>query len=108
MDIQNATTAFAALSQETRLRVFRLLISAGETGMLAGEISQALDVKQNTMSQNLAVLLQAGLIRNMRKGRTIRYFANYGGIRAMMDYLMKDCCAGHPELCAPITQKANC
>ncbi|SNY90924.1 transcriptional regulator, ArsR family [Cohaesibacter sp. ES.047] len=102
MDNIQATTAFAALSQQTRLEVFRLLIKAGNKGLLSGEMGDILNVKQNTMSTNLNILLRAGLIRNVRQGRTVRYFADMTGIGALIDYLLKDCCGGAPEQCLPI------
>lgn len=102
MDKNSALTAFAALSQETRLDVFRLLIKAGENGMPAGEISETLDVRQNTMSTNLSILAQSGLVRNERQGRSIRYFADVDGLRGLLTYLMDDCCGGRPDLCAPL------
>ncbi len=102
MDKNSALTAFAALSQETRLDVLRLLIRSGEDGMAAGEIGAALDVRQNTMSTNLSILAQSGLIRNERQGRSIRYFADVDGLRGLLTYLMDDCCGGRPELCAPL------
>ena len=108
MEVIDVTARFAALSQETRLDVFRLLIKSGETGMAAGEIALRLEVKQNTMSQNLNVLTQSGLIRKTREGRSIRYFADYAGIRGLVGFLMEDCCGGNPELCAPINEKARC
>jgi len=100
MDNLNALSAFDALSQPTRLDVFRLLIRTGPEGMAAGEIAEQLGVRQNTMSANLSILHQAGLIRPQRHGRSIRYFADYDGIRALMTFLMQDCCGGRPELCA--------
>ncbi|MHA7776196.1 ArsR/SmtB family transcription factor [Roseibium sp. M-1] len=108
MDIKDALSAFAALGQETRLKVFRLLINAGPAGMSAGDIGQALDVRQNTMSANLAVLLQAGLVRNEREGRSIRYFADMDGTRDLLTYLVADCCGGHPELCAQVVETVAC
>lgn len=101
MEPETAISAFRALSQATRLDVFRLLIKAGPAGMLSGEIGRMLKVKQNTMSQNLSTLLEAGLIRNEREGRSVRYFADFDGIRAMMNFLMEDCCGGNPALCKP-------
>lgn len=74
MDSFNAASA---LGQSTRLDVFRLLIQAGADGLLSGEISQCLNVRQNTMSANLTVLLNSGLVYNERQGRQIRYFANF-------------------------------
>lgn len=102
MEMNNALSAFAALSQPTRLEVFRLLVQKGGDGMLAGEIGAALDVRQNTMSANLAVLLHAGLIRNEREGRAIRYFADMDGVQGLLAYLIEDCCGGKPELCQPV------
>ncbi|MEN0087927.1 MAG: metalloregulator ArsR/SmtB family transcription factor [Pseudomonadota bacterium] len=108
MDAIAATSAFAALSQPTRLDVFRLLITAGEDGMQAGAIADALGVRQNTMSTNLSVLLQAGLLRNEREGRSIRYFANFDGLKDLLSFLMEDCCGGRTELCQPIINELAC
>ncbi|RYH02584.1 ArsR family transcriptional regulator [Salipiger sp. IMCC34102] len=108
MDNTTALEAFAALSQSTRLDVFRLLIRAGDDGMSAGEISDTLGVRQNTMSANLAILLRAGLIRNVREGRSIRYFADMDGVRGLLGFLMEDCCAGRPELCQPVLDELAC
>jgi ArsR family transcriptional regulator len=108
MDKLDALAAFAALSQPTRLDVFRLLMTAGNDGLLSGEIGERLGVKQNTMSANLAVLARSGLVRNEREGRNIRYFADLDGIRSLLGFLMEDCCGGRPELCQPvIDQIAN-
>ena len=108
MRMDKSITAFAALSQKTRLEVLRLLIQRGERGMLAGEVSDYLDVKQNTMSTNLGILSRAGLIRSERSGREIRYFADYSGIRHIVGFLMEDCCGGNPELCEPILDQVIC
>lgn len=108
MDTKYALKAFAALSQSTRLDVFRLLIKAGEAGMSAGDISDSLDVRQNTMSANLSILAQSGLIRNKREGRSIRYFADMDGMRALLGFLMEDCCGGCPELCQPVIDELIC
>ena len=107
MDITNAPAAFAALSQPTRLDVFRLLVTAGNDGMLSGELGQRLGIRQNTMSANLSVLLQSGLIRNERMGRTIRYFADFAGIHGLLAFLMEDCCGGKPELCEPVIDQIS-
>ncbi|NSX54825.1 ArsR/SmtB family transcription factor [Parasulfitobacter algicola] len=104
MDIKTATEAFSALSQPMRLDVFRLLVKAGENGMLSGEIGTALEVKQNTMSANLAILLQAGLVRNERHGRAIRYFANIKGMQDLLTFLLQDCCGSRPDLCQPLVR----
>jgi ArsR family transcriptional regulator, arsenate/arsenite/antimonite-responsive transcriptional repressor len=108
MDINKALAAFFALSQQTRLDVFRLLVKAGSDGLNAGEIASLLDVKQNTMSANLTVLLNAGMVRNERHGRTIRYFADFDAMRALLSFLMEDCCGGRPELCQPVIDESAC
>ncbi len=108
MDKIRALDAFAALGQSTRLDVFRLLIAAGEAGMSAGDIGDALGVRQNTMSANLGVLARSGLIRNAREGRSIRYFADLDGLRGLLAFLMEDCCGGRPELCRPVIDELAC
>lgn len=108
MDKLDSVNAFAALSQPTRLDVFRLLVQAEPTGISAGEIGQKLDVRQNTMSANLAVLLNAGLIRNEREGRSIRYFVNFEGLRGLLGFLLEDCCGGRADLCRPLIDEIAC
>ncbi|WP_339635150.1 metalloregulator ArsR/SmtB family transcription factor [uncultured Sneathiella sp.] len=108
MESKKVISAFSALSQQTRLDVFRLLIKAGADGLLAGELGEQLEVRQNTMSANLAVLLNSGLVRNERQGRTIRYFADFDAVRGLLGFLMEDCCGGRPELCQPIIDEIAC
>lgn len=108
MDINTATLAFSALSQPVRLDVFRLLLKAGPGGMQAGEIAARMGVKQNTMSANLAILHRAGLIRNQREGRVIRYFADFDGTQGLLRFLMQDCCGGRPQDCQPIIAEIAC
>ena len=108
MDKLKALAAFSALSQSTRLDAFRLLVRAGADGMTAGDIATRLQVKQNTMSANLSVLTQAGLLRNTREGRSIRYFADLDGMRGLLGFLMEDCCGGNPKLCQPLIQEIAC
>jgi len=108
MDMTQSLFAFSALSQETRVEVLRLLIKAGQTGMNAGEIGDVLSVRQNTMSTNLNILLRSGLVRNEREGRSIRYFADFDGIRGLLAFLMEDCCGGKPELCEPVLDAIVC
>jgi len=99
MEIEHATAALAALSQETRLKVFRHLVAAGPAGKHAGSISDALEVAAPTLSFHLKELEHAGLVRQRRAGRNIIYSANYDGMRALLSYLMEDCCGGRPEIC---------
>ncbi|MEM6588607.1 MAG: helix-turn-helix domain-containing protein [Pseudomonadota bacterium] len=108
MDTTKASLSFSALSQPMRLDVFRLLIKSGRDGMQAGEISAAMGVKQNTMSANLSVLHRAGLIRNQREGRAIRYFADFDGTQGLLRFLMQDCCGGRPQDCQPIISEITC
>ena len=108
MDQQSALDAFSALSQETRLAVFRLLVSAGAEGLASGEIGERLGVRQNTMSTNLGILLKAGLVRRVRDGRTVRYHADHTGISALLGFLLEDCCGGKPDLCQPVIRQISC
>lgn len=101
MEKMNAVAALSALGQETRLDVFRTLVRAGPEGISAGDLAEGLGVRANTLSTHLAVLARAGLILSEREGRTIRYRADYDGARALIAFLVGDCCAGRPELCGP-------
>jgi ArsR family transcriptional regulator, arsenate/arsenite/antimonite-responsive transcriptional repressor len=107
MDELSASFAFAALSQPARLEAFRLLVTAGPDGMAAGDIADALGARQNTMSANLAVLLRAGLVTNAREGRIIRYRADMARMRALVSFLVLDCCGGRPDQCAPLLDLLN-
>ena len=88
MDKKLTLAALAALGQETRLDIFRLLVRAGPDGLAAGEIAEELGVLQNTLSANLSVLLRAGMVRNRREGRSIRYFADMDGMAGLLAYTM--------------------
>ena len=102
MDPTDAIAVFAALSQPTRLGVFRLLMQHEPAGLPAGEIAQQLAVPQNTMSTHLAILARAGLIAAERNGRSISYRAEMHCVREIATFLVRDCCNGRPELCEPI------
>jgi ArsR family transcriptional regulator, arsenate/arsenite/antimonite-responsive transcriptional repressor len=108
MDKNLSLAALAALGQETRLDVFRLLVRAGSEGVPAGEIADRLGAVQNTVSTHLKVLTQARLIRPERQGRVIRYVADMTGFRDLLAYLMEDCCNGAPELCRPVIEAVTC
>ena len=108
MDMTSALFAFSALSQQTRLEVFQLLVEAGPKGLAAGQIAERLGVRQNTMSTNLNILARAGLIRNERNGRSVVYFADFEGMRGLLSFLVKDCCGGEPELCEPLLNALTC
>lgn len=102
MDTETAITALGALAQATRLDSFRLLVRHEPAGLAAGEIARLLQVPQNTMSAHLATLSRAGLVRSERRSRSIVYRADLDGLRALTLFLVKDCCAGKPELCTPL------
>lgn len=102
MDEFQALAAFAALSQVSRLNAFRLLVRHEPTGLPAGEVARLLAVPQNTMSAHLAVLARAGLASAERHGRSVAYRADLDRLRALVGYLVKDCCGGRPELCASL------
>jgi DNA-binding transcriptional ArsR family regulator len=102
MESETAITALGALAQATRLDSFRLLVRHEPAGLAAGEIARLLQVPQNTMSAHLAVLSRAGLVRSERRSRSIVYRADLDGLRALTLFLVKDCCAGKPELCTPL------
>lgn len=108
MDKKSSLAALAALGQETRLDIFRLLVKAGGTGIPAGEIAAHLGAVQNTISAHLKVLDHAGLVSAAREGRTIRYVADMTGFRDLLAYLMEDCCNGAPELCRPVINAVTC
>ncbi|MGE7468128.1 ArsR/SmtB family transcription factor [Bosea sp. NPDC003192] len=94
--------ALAALAQSTRLDVFRLLVTAEPDGLPAGEVARRLDVPHNTMSSHLAILSRAGLVRSERFSRSIVYRADLDELRSVVAFLLKDCCGGRPEICAPL------
>ncbi|WBU65317.1 ArsR/SmtB family transcription factor [Paracoccus aerodenitrificans] len=103
-----ALESLSALAHDTRLDVFRLLIKAGPAGMTAGDIAAALEVRANTLSNNLNILSTAKLVRSAREGRSIRYFAEMETMRGLLAFLMEDCCRGAPELCQPVLDKIIC
>ncbi len=108
MDKSVALSALAALGQETRLDIFRLLVRAGHEGVPATEIAVRLGTIQNTTSAHLKALLYAGLVSAERDGRTVRYTADMTGFRDLLAYLMEDCCNGAPELCRPVIDAVTC
>lgn len=102
MDEGRALVAFAALSQETRLRVLRLLVRSGPGGMAAGSIGTAMGgISSSRLSFHLTHLEQAGLVQSRRDGRSIIYSAALPALSALVGFLMRDCCQGHPEVCEP-------
>ena len=94
-----ALAALAALGQPTRLEVLRLLMRHEPTGLSAGAVADAIGCPQNTLSTHLSILARAGMVRGTRDGRSIVYRANVSGMRDLIEFLVHDCCDGHPELC---------
>lgn len=93
MDIQQALIAFDALSQETRLKVFRLLVEQGTKGAAAGLLSDKLGVPANTLSFHLSHMSNAGLVLSRREGRSIIYSANFEFFTGLIRYMVRDCCS---------------
>jgi DNA-binding transcriptional ArsR family regulator len=104
MDVNTALETLAALSHETRLWVFRLLVQAGPEGLPAGEIADSLSSRQNTVSSHLRLLHAAGLIDSERHGRQVVYRANYDTVRDLVMFLVEDCCAGSSQVCNPLAE----
>jgi DNA-binding transcriptional ArsR family regulator len=104
MESENAILALAALAQSTRLDVFRLLVKHEPEGLAAGDIAKVLAVPQNTMSSHLSILSRAGLVSAQRFGRSIVYRADLANFQAVMLFMLRDCCDGRPEICAPLIE----
>ena len=94
-----AVAAYAALSQETRLTMVRLLLRAEPHGLAAGEVGEHFDLAPATVSFHLSGLRDAGLVSSQREGRVVRYRADVSALRAISDYLFSECCDGKPEQC---------
>jgi predicted transcriptional regulator len=88
-----ATEAFSSLSQETRLRVLKLLIEHGRDGLIPGKLAEELAIPANTLSFHLSHMSKAGLVTSKKNGRSITYFANTDLIEGLIDYLQANCCA---------------
>jgi ArsR family transcriptional regulator, arsenate/arsenite/antimonite-responsive transcriptional repressor len=99
MEPDDAVAALGALAQAHRLSAFRLLVQAGEAGMPAGAIAEALGVPASSLSFHLAQLSRAGLIGQERRSRSLIYRADYAAMNRLLGYLMENCCGG--ASCAP-------
>ena len=106
MEKSLAVTALAALAQDNRLDVFRLLVEAGPEGMPAGEVATALGLAPNTLTFHFDRLRAAGLVTVRREGRSMIYAARYETMNALIAYLTENCCAGASEKCAPSRKSA--
>jgi ArsR family transcriptional regulator len=104
MESETAILALAALAQSTRLEVFRLLVKHGPDGLAAGDIAKMLAVPQNTMSSHLSILARAGLVSAQRFSRSIVYSADLARLQEVVLFMLRDCCDGRPEICAPLIE----
>jgi ArsR family transcriptional regulator len=102
MEIITAVESLSALAHEGRLKVFRMLVTAGPDGLAAGEIARRLGTPPNTLSANLTLLTHAGLAQSRRDGRSIIYSARFDRMGELMAFLAEDCCGGAAEVCAPV------
>ena len=106
METKAAISVLAALAQETRITVFRLLVHTGPDGLPAGEIADRLSVPPGTLSFHLAQLERAGLLVSRRQGRLIFYAADFAAMRSLVGFLLDDCCHGRPEICEGLGEAA--
>ena len=107
MDMINALAGLSALAHDGRLSIFRLLVTMGPQGMAAGDIARELNTAPNTMSAQLLVLSNAGLVHARRDGRSIIYAADFDRMSELLQFLTKDCCGGRPEICRPLAETVN-
>jgi DNA-binding transcriptional ArsR family regulator len=107
MELSTAISALGALAQESRLRIFRLLVQAGPEGMAAGDIARRLKLPQNTLSFHVAALARARLVAARKDGRSIIYSVDLEGTRGLLAFLVEDCCGGKAELCGPLIASAE-
>ena len=105
--MSEATAALAALAQDSRLAVFRLLVQRGPQGLAAGEIAERLRIPAPTLSFHLAQLGHASLVRSRREGRSIIYAADYEGMQRLMAFLTEHCCREEAGGCAPAPRRAG-
>lgn len=108
MELSKAVESLSALAHGHRLAIFRLLVRTGADGLPAGEIAREIGILANTLSAHLTILSHAGLVQSRRDGRSIIYSAQYEAMRALLNYLVADCCGGRPEICGPLADMDAC
>jgi DNA-binding transcriptional ArsR family regulator len=106
MEIKAAVTALAALAQETRLSIFRLLVEAGPEGVAAGRIAETLEIPGATLSFHLKELARARLISSRQEKQFIYYATDFEAMAELMTFLTKNCCQGMPQKCLVDVQSA--
>lgn len=107
MLLPDAVDTLSALAHGHRLAIFRLLVRAGKGGMAAGDIARELGLLPNTLSNHLTILSHAGLLTSRRESRSVIYSADYDRMADLLGFLVADCCAGRPEICAPLADVAQ-
>lgn len=107
MEYERAASAFSVLGLPARVDILRYLLKHGAQGVAAGELAARLGTPPPTMSFHLKELVNAGLAVSRRAGRNVFYRADYAGIRALIEFLLEDCCQGDPRLCGPYVIREN-
>ncbi len=108
MNDDDALSVLAALAHPTRLNAFRLLVRHEPDGLPTGDLVVTSGLTQSTLSTHLAVLVKAGLVRAEKRGRQQIQHADIATLRALMTFLIKDCCQGRAELCEPLLAELAC
>lgn len=104
METKNVVVALAALAQDSRLAIFRLLVQAGPAGVIASKISEQLGVAPSSLSFHLKELSYSGMVTSTQDGRFVTYRANFATMNALLAFLTENCCGGNP--CAPVCTTA--
>lgn len=107
MEERQALLAFGALSQETRLRILRLLVVAGPEGVAAGSVAEQIGVTASNVSFHMKELDRAGLVTARRESRSIIYSAEFDALGGLIRFLMEDCCGGRVAMCGPMAACAT-
>jgi ArsR family transcriptional regulator, arsenate/arsenite/antimonite-responsive transcriptional repressor len=107
MKSNDVVAALAALAQDNRLDVYRLLVQAGSEGLSAGQVANALDLAPNTLTFHFDRLRDAGLVTVRREGRSMIYAAQFDVMNALLGFLTENCCQGAAEKCAPAVCKPS-
>ena len=102
METENAVVALEALAQNSRLGIFRLLVSAGKDGLPAGRIAEEMELPNATLSFHLAQLKNAGLIKCERQSRSLIYSADFDAMATLLGFLTDNCCQGKVAECIPV------
>lgn len=105
MKQSNAVKALAAIAHDGRLSLIRHLIQAGPSGLAAGALAQLAKTSNSTLSAQLLILANAGLVSSQRQGRSIVYSADYGQLRDLLGFMMLDCCCNASDICEPLLER---